>query len=382
MPETRCIRHLRDYIALPSVNPMRRHDLPADIVGEARYAAHVRDQLRALDVDAELIGPADRPSVVAELRVPGARDTVLVASHLDTVPVDGMQIDPFDPSVRDGRVYGRGSCDTKGGMAALLAALEHVLPRGTLRCNLVVVGEADEELGSSGVLAVLEHLGVRRPDWVLATEPTELRVVTHHKGVAHGKLRARGVACHASMPENGRSAIVALARAVMALDELADELGERRDPRLGAATLSIGTMGGGSGTNVVADDAWLTLDRRLLPHEDAASARAEIEARLHAHGLDDVEVEWFRVEKDGLATPHDHPAVRRCQAALAAAGLLDEPTTASFGTDAGVLAQHGLPGVVLGPGSVAQAHSAIEWVEVRQVERMQELLVRLLEARG
>ncbi len=146
MPEMRCIRHLRDYIALPSVNPMRRHDLPADIVGEARYAAHVRDQLRALDVDAELIGPADRPSVVAELRVPGARDTVLVASHLDTVPVDGMQIDPFEPSVRDGRVYGRGSCDTKGGMAALLAALEHVLPRGTLRCNLVVVGEADEDM--------------------------------------------------------------------------------------------------------------------------------------------------------------------------------------------------------------------------------------------
>ena len=92
MPEMRCIRHLRDYIALPSVNPMRRHDLPADIVGEARYAAHVRDQLRALDVDAELIGPADRPSVVAELRVPGARDTVLTLCGELGTPVEEQDV--------------------------------------------------------------------------------------------------------------------------------------------------------------------------------------------------------------------------------------------------------------------------------------------------
>ena len=93
------LRYLRDYVATPSVNPMGRDDLPASIAGERRYAEHVREQLRALGLDAELIGDAERPSVIAEARTPGARETVLVASHLDTVPVDGMTIDPFDPRV-------------------------------------------------------------------------------------------------------------------------------------------------------------------------------------------------------------------------------------------------------------------------------------------
>ncbi len=381
MTSAPCIRYLRDYVAIPSVNPMRRSDIAPEIAGEARYAEHLREQLRGLGLDAELVGARERPSVVAEARAPGARETVLVASHLDTVPVDGMEIDPFDPRLEGGRVYGRGACDTKGGMAALVEALERVLPRGTLACNLLVVGEADEELSSSGARAVIEHLGSRRPDWVLATEPTGLRVVSHHKGVAHARLQASGVACHASNPSAGRNAIVALARAVLALDELAHKLGQRQDPKLGAATLSVGITGGGSAANIVPEHAWLMLDRRLLPGEDAASVRGELEGALLEHGISDVRVDWCKLEKGALATPDDHPALRRCQRALADAGLPTAPDVAAFGTDAGVFAQHGIPGVVLGPGSIEQAHSACEWVEARQVEQMADLLVKILEAR-
>ena len=148
MTLARCIRNLQAYVAIPSVNPMRRDDLPSEVVGERRYAEHVREQLRALSLDAELVGSGQRISVLAEATAESPIDTVLVASHLDTVPVDGMEIDPFDPRIEDGRLLGRGSCDTKAGMAALLAALETVLARGTLRRNLIVVGEADEELHS------------------------------------------------------------------------------------------------------------------------------------------------------------------------------------------------------------------------------------------
>ncbi len=360
---------------------MRRDDLDPAIVGERRYAEHLREQLRRLGLDAELVGDPARPSLVAHARVADAGDTLLVASHLDTVPVDGMEIPPFDPRVADGRVFGRGSCDTKGGMAALVAALERVLVQGTLRRNLIVVGEADEELGSSGANDVIAHLGSDPPEWVIATEPTQLRVVTRHKGVVHARIRASGVSCHSSDPARGRSAVLALCRTVIALEELAAELAQRPNPLLGPATLSVGRIGGGTATNVVPDDAWLLLDRRCLPGENDVSVRAELEGLLAKHSLDGVRVEWCSLEKAALATPDDDPSVQSVQAALRVAALDPTPGSVGFGTDAGVFGAHGIPGVVFGPGSIDQAHTSREWVEIDQVEAASAIFERILASR-
>jgi acetylornithine deacetylase len=378
-------RLLRDYVAIPSVNPMGRDDLSSAVAGEQRYAEHVREALAHLGVDAELVGRGDRKSVVAEVRAPasaGAADTLLVASHLDTVPVDTMEIAPFDPVIEDGRLYGRGSCDTKGGLAALVAALEPVLRAGTLRRNLIVVGEADEEMGSVGVLDTLGWLRDtgRAPDWVIATEPTGLRIVTHHKGIAMARLEAQGVAGHSSDPGAGRNAIVSLARAVLALDHLGRELAGRTDAILGAATLSVGLVGGGMAPNIVPDAAWLMCDRRLLPGEDAASVRAEIEGALSRHGVEHVRIARCRVEKDALATDRDHPVVKRCLGRLADEGLPAQTAVAAFGTDAGPLSKEGWPAVAFGPGSIAQAHTAREYVEIDQVEAAARWFRRLLES--
>jgi acetylornithine deacetylase len=309
-----------------------------------------------------------------------------------------MEIEPFDPRIDGGRLYGRGSCDTKGGMAALVAALEDVLARGTLRRSLIVVGESDEELGSTGARAILAHLADRVPraasggapragrappvDWAIATEPTDLRVVTRHKGVTHAKLVASGVAGHSSDPAGGRNAIVALARATLALDGLARDLAGRVDPALGPATLSVGLIEGGSAVNVIPDRASLMLDRRTLPGESPEGVRAELEERLAREGLRDVAVESCREEKGALFTPESHPAARACQRALAAVGLATEAAGVAFGTDGGVFASAGLPAVVLGPGSILQAHTAREWVDVGQVERMGEIFRHLLEGGG
>jgi acetylornithine deacetylase len=371
------IRYLREYVAIPSVNPMRRTDLDPAITGERRYAEHVCSQLRRLGLDCELVGDPERPSVIAHARVAGARETLAIASHLDTVPVDGMTIDPFDPRVEGGRVFGRGACDTKGGMAALVCALERVLRDGTLRRNVIAIGEADEEAGSTGANAVLAHLADRRPDWAIATEPTELRVVTAHKGIVRAGVVARGVAVHSSDPSRGRNAIVALARAALSIDALGRALAGRPDPRLGPPTLSIGVMSGGSAANIVPDQASLIVDRRLTPGETEASVRAEIEDAIRKSGAEQVAIDWCRTEKPGLSIPDDHASLRACQRALAAAGLPTAPAIAAFGTDAGVFASAGLPSVVLGPGSVEQAHTADEWVEVSQVEKMVEVLERL-----
>lgn len=376
------IQHLRDYVAIPSVNPMGRDDLPSSITGEARYAAHLREQLRGLSIDAEEVGGHDRPSVVAQVRAAQAgADTVLIASHLDTVPVDGMEISPFDPVIEGERLYGRGSCDTKAGMAALVAALEQVLGRGVLRRNLILVGEADEELGSLGVKDVLTALGDGRPDWVLATEPTDLRVINRHKGVVHVRVEAQGIACHASNPGEGRNAIVLLSRAALALEALAEKLSKREDSGLGSPTLSLGLMRGGHAPNIVPDAAYLVADRRLLPGETLASARAEFEQALAEAGIaDSVRIASCRLEKPTLSTPADHPAVDGCVRALEAVGQAGEISGVAFGTDAGVFEAAGLPGVVLGPGSILRAHTSREYVETAQVEAMTAFFVELLSA--
>ena len=379
----RAIEILRDLIAIPSVNPGREGQVPAAIAGESRYAAHVAAHLGRLGIDATLIGPANRQSVVGEIHVSDTADTVLIASHLDTVAVEGMIIDPFDPRLADGRVSGRGSCDTKAGMAALLAALERVLARGKPARNVIVVGEADEEVASEGVAQVLAHLAGRRIDWALATEPTDLCLVGRHKGVVHARVGVRGRACHASTPAEGRNALVTLARCVLALDAHATELAHDADPDLGPATLSVDLAAAGHAENIVPDSGWLLLDRRLLPHEESDRVRTGIAALLRQAAGDDAAIEWWRVEKPPLERPAaGHPGEAACAQALAAAGLPVRWDVASFGTDAGVLAAHGIPALVFGPGSIAQAHTADEWVAVDQVEQASAFFAALLGQAG
>lgn len=377
------IRHLRELIAIPSVNPMGRDDIPPEWVGERAITAHLAAALGRLGLDAAVVGDADRPSVVAEAVAGPDAETLLVASHVDTVPVDGMEIDPFDPVLEGGRVLGRGSCDTKAGMAALLEALERVLPSGRLARNVIVVGEADEELGSLGVYDVLEHLGTRRPDWVLATEPTGLRIVNAHKGVVHARIHAQGRACHSSDPTRGQNAIVSLARAILAIDASAKIFSEAPHPLLGPATLSVGVVRGGQAPNIVPDAARLWVDRRTLPGETPESVRAQLEDALAGEGLSaDVVVEACSEEKPPLHTPEDAPAVRAVAEALTEEGRESGCGHVAFGTDAGVFERAGLPGIVIGPGSIDVAHTSREFVPIDEVEAMARIFERLITTPG
>ncbi len=384
MALSKSLQYLRDYIAIPSVNPMGRTDLPQEIAGETRLATHLQEQLKAMGFDAVCIGEGTRRSVVAEISCSQPIDTLLLASHIDTVPIDGMEIDPFDPVIEKDRIQGRGSCDTKAGMAAFVEALERVTRSGRLRRNVVLLGEADEEFGSLGVRDSLAHFETTagtsmRPDWVIATEPTNLRIVNAHKGVALVRLESRGRACHSSEPSNGRSALVQLAHAILALQEHADELENHAHPLLGPPTLSIGLAGGGSAPNIVPESAWLQMDRRLLPDEGAEEVRAGVETALQRAGVRDVEIASLSVEKVALETDPQHRSVRACQSALARTGLPTETQAVAFGTDAGEFSNGGIPGIVFGPGSIEQAHTSREFISTSQVERATEAFVALLE---
>jgi acetylornithine deacetylase/succinyl-diaminopimelate desuccinylase-like protein len=228
----------------------------------------------------------------------------------------------------------------------------------------------------SDVLAQLEG---SRIDWSIATEPTGLRIVNAHKGTAMARLEAHGRACHSSEPSRGKNAIVALARAVLAVEALGAELAEHVHEGLGQATVSIGLIGGGQAPNIVPDRAWLALDRRTLPGDTRASITREIEAALARAGISDVELADLRMGKEPLFLAPEHAAFQACRRALERCGCDAGPTSVAFGTDAGLFARAGIPSLVLGPGSINQAHTDAEFVEIDQLERMVGVFEQILE---
>lgn len=380
LPLTDASRFLRDYVAIPSVNPMGRENMPPEHRGETRYAQKVQKDLQDLGIDSALVGEGERQSVVGiAMATDPAAETLLVASHLDTVPVDSMTISPFDPRIENGRMMGRGTCDTKAGLAALMAALRSVLAKGSLRRNIIVVGEADEELNSLGVDDVLTHLGTRKVDWSVVTEPTEMRMINAHKGTAAVRIKASGRACHSSDPKRGKNAIVSLARAIVSLENLGVCLSQSSHPVLGSATLSVGLVGGGQAPNIVPDSAWIIVDRRTLPGDTADSIRQEIEGQFARDGIADVSIEPLRLGKEPLDTAATQPAAIACHRALRACGCDPHPHSVAFATDAGLFSRHGIPSVVLGPGSIRQAHTDTEYLELDQLETMVGVFEQLFE---
>jgi acetylornithine deacetylase/succinyl-diaminopimelate desuccinylase-like protein len=210
-----------------------------------------------------------------------------------------------------------------------------------------------------------------------------MRLVTCHKGRIALRLGARGLAHHSSNPDRGSNAILPLARAALALGELHRELGAQSDPRLGSGTLTVTMISGGHAPNIVPDRAVLIADRRTLPGETVESVRGELTRALERAELSElVTIEYAQNEKNALGTRDDHPAVQVCQRALTSRGLPSAAGSAAFATDAGPIAAHGIASVVLGPGDIAQAHTADEFVSLDEVEAMQAVFEHLLAGEG
>ncbi|MEK6398067.1 MAG: M20/M25/M40 family metallo-hydrolase, partial [Terriglobus sp.] len=205
------VRIASDLIAIPSVNPMGT-GATGELYSERNVALHLRELFRQWDVDAELCGrdPA-HPNLVARIDR-GLPETVVLEAHMDTVSHLEMDIDPFDPVVRDGKLYGRGSCDTKGSMSTYLAALSFVLKNNRpLRRNVIFAAVHDEEFSFGGIRELVATDALRGASFAIVGEPTSLRIIHAHKGICRFHLHARGAAAHAAMPWLGDSAIYHMA---------------------------------------------------------------------------------------------------------------------------------------------------------------------------
>ncbi len=312
-----------------------------------------------------------RLSLVATLphpRGPGDRPTLIINGHLDVVPVTtaAWTRPPFEPQVVEGRLYGRGTADMKGGIAAAICALSVLERAGRApACDVVFHLVADEERGGRlGTRALLEG-GLIQGDACLVPEPTDLQLCVAERGLMQATLTVRGRPGHGSRPRDAVSAIEHGARLVLALH--AADFGDPDHPLLGRPTANVGTINGGDTFNTVAESCVLGLDRRVLPGATEASTEAEIRRRVEAAGVDGLRYE-MAVDTFGEASemPADDPWVKQVGAAIErATGRQPGVIGMSFTTDARfVRNQAGIPTVVCGPGSVEQAHGNDEWVAV------------------
>src|SRR5262245_27250272 len=222
MPAAETTRLLRDLVALPSVNPMGRSLQSPDLY-EHRVTAYLEEFFQGLGVPYERqpVAPL-RDNIVARCERPGARRTLVLEVHQDTVPTDNMTIDPFGATVQNGRLYGRGSCDIKGGMAAMLTAFARVVrekPGGA--CNVLMACTVDEEHTGLGAERLAKGL---KADMAVVAEPTQLEIVHAHKGIVRWCLTSLGRSCHSSSPEKGVNAIYRMGRLLTALEQYALEL--------------------------------------------------------------------------------------------------------------------------------------------------------------
>jgi acetylornithine deacetylase/succinyl-diaminopimelate desuccinylase-like protein len=350
-------------VQIPSENPSGSTDSRGE-EAVARFVGRFLEEVGAR-VEYEEIAPA-RPNVYGLWPAPaGATQRILFAPHLDTVTVEGMAVDPFLGNCVNGRLYGRGSSDTKGSMAAMLWALKSV-DLSKLSVAVGFAGLADEEFEQRGAMACAVR---KMADFAIVGEPTNLDVVYTHKGTAWLKVETQGKSAHASIPEIGVNAIDRMTETLTILREHFPEIcAVEPDPLLGKPTISTGRINGGSKINVVPDKCSAEVDIRILPgQESMATAVAEFlrDRRLPAT------VTPIKVSAP-LYTSPENPFIRKFTE------LGSNLVGANWFCDAAFFALEGTPAIAIGPGSIAQAHTADEFIEIAQLERGAEFFAKYL----
>jgi len=368
---------LRELIALPSVNPafISPDDRRA---GEGRVADFLTSisGRAGLDVEQQPVWP-DRSNVLMSL-APTARcrARVILSPHMDTVGNSGMADSLFQPERKGDRLHGRGACDTKGSIASMLTAVAALAARGKrpATTEIVLAALVDEENGQSGSRALVRS-GMRGA-LAIVGEPTRLRIITAHKGDVWLTVRTRGKAAHSSTPQLGRNAIHEMARAIDLLEsKYCASLRRRRHPVLGHATVNVGTVRGGTQPNIVPETCEITVDRRTIPGETTASVRREILALFAGAGIRAQVKDQKNVAPCWpMETNPRSPMVRQFMEAIGQTKV----EGVDYFSDAAVFARGGTPAVLFGPGDIAQAHTADEWISIRSLEKGTELLEKFL----
>lgn len=367
----------RALVAVDSRNPSLAPGAP----GEAAVAQVLAETLAAWGFRVDLMDALPgRPNVVARVGGGGGGGRSLILNgHLDTIGVEGMVHAPWSPEERDGRLYGRGSTDMKAGVAAMCAAAWHAAGRG-LAGEVIVTAVADEEYESHGTRALIAA-GVRA-DAAIVTEPTRLAVCPAHRGFTWADVTVHGRAAHGSRYDVGIDAITLAGRFLGEVDDHQEQvLTTRTHPLLGRASVHASTVQGGIGISTYPDRCTLSLERRTLPGERAEDFAMELRdavsrvAARHPTFRADISPGFSQAPND---VPVSHPIVTALADALRAEGRAAPVEGLSCWTDAALLSAAGIPAICFGPGDIALAHAAEEWVSVEEIHHATATLTRLI----
>jgi acetylornithine deacetylase/succinyl-diaminopimelate desuccinylase family protein len=364
---------LTELVRTKSINPAFADGEPSN---EREIATRVGAMMRALGMEITEYEPEPgRVSVVGRLRGTGGGRSLLLYGHIDTVGVTAMP-EPFSATVRDGKLYGRGSYDMKCGVAACLGAVKALRDEGvSLRGDVLIAGVADEEVASIGMAEVLKHV---RADAAIVTEPTELRVCLAHRGFSWIEVETLGFAAHGSRFDLGIDANMRMGRFLARLDTLERELRARPPHTLvGPPSLHAAVLRGGTGTSTYADRCRLEIERRTVPGETEAQVLSEIRTITDALAAEDP---TFRatvrpmLTRSSFEVDRNAPIVNAVLGAAATVlGRTPEVIGEPYWMDAALLSEVGIDTVVVGP-SGAGAHALEEWVELDSVVKVADIL--------
>ena len=355
---------LQQLVRIPSVNP---DNAPGtEQTGEETLAIFLTGWLESIgaDVVLEEIQPG-RPNLIARFAPLDGRPRILLGPHLDTVGVGGMIIEPFGGEIREEKLWGRGASDTKGPMAAMLWALhDHQDVLANLPVAVDFVAFMGEESGQWGSKNFVKRHG-QDYTFALVGEPTSMQVVHVTKGSLWATLRATGKAAHSSQPERGENAILKLARALDLLDHhLGSQLATFTHPVLGRSTMNVGMIRGGARPNIVPDLAEAEIDIRITPA--LAAAGGALKRLTETIAFFDLPIEIVKAhENPPMETAADHPMIQALLATDPATGLAGAP----WFSDAAHLSSGGIPSICIGPGTIDQAHTVDEFIEISALEQ-------------
>ena len=372
LPPSKLAEWVGRLVQIPSVTP-EQSGPRAGVEGEARISAAVAGWFAQFggEVHWHEILPG-RSNVYAIW--PGRTQRWLAVDiHTDTVGVEQMSDPPFDGRIADGRVYGRGAVDTKASLAVVLALLEAMHAAGQQpESNLLIAATVDEETGATGAPGFADWLRARGLllDELVVAEPTGCTPVHGHKGLVRMEFTAHGLAAHSAQPHLGRNAILVGARVALALEAEHNRLQTTPASALGIPQLTVVLINGGIGRNVVPDTCSLAIDRRLTDGEDPQAVTAQLIALAAAASLLPLTTEVWR-QIPAFYQPSSGGLVTRM-----AAWSGQTPTVAPYGTNAWAYGDVARERIVLGPGSIDQAHAAVEWVEIAQLEKLAGVFAR------
>lgn len=370
----RTTKLLADLVAINSVNP----SLVPGGAGEKEIADFVATELRSIGLDVEVTEVAPgRPNVVAVLEGRGPGRSLMFCGHLDTVGVERMN-DPFDPIERDGKLYGRGAGDMKGGVAAMIEAANSLVNSGGLSAGrLILAAVVDEEYASIGAEALVKNW---RADAAVVTEPTDLVVAIGHKGFSWVEVTVEGRAAHGSRPMEGRDAILRMGRVLSRLEKLDRSLQTQRPhPVLGTPSLHGSLIEGGRELSTYPDRCVLQLERRTITGEPGNIALTEVEEILTGLVQDDPEFRGSARQlfvRSPYETPEQHELPKMLESAVNGVGYSTKQSGMTYWTDAAILGEAGIPSVIFGPGG-AGYHGLEEYVRLDEVLACQNVLSKL-----